>query len=475
MRKIWLCLFLMLVVTGCSKNYMAEREYYQAQKVLDSVKSTDVEAFGAKAYDPAVAAFQKVVDKYPGTPKALESLFVVSNLCLQQEKYDQAIETLRKVTVNFPDSKQQSAEALFRIGAIYDKKEEWGKAESIYWEVAEYHPLEQRGLQAPIEVIMHYAKINYPDAQKRAFQQALDQYKKTLDRIGPIQASMEVRNYVGVAYSVMGDLKAARKEWVGIANDFHDLPAAASALIPAAEASLRLQQPRAAVALYEQYLKRVTKGVTVGQMNVRLGMLYHRLGEYAKARNCYEKAAATFGPGSVQMADVELLIAKSYQAQGNWDEARKRYHALEEKYPDSIAAMQVPLMIAAYFQDLGDKATGERMLDNAIAKYKKIAADNPGTNLAQIAQRLLNDAFVRKGDWTQVMAQLDESMKRAPNAEEKGKLLLMKAMLVETRVKDKQLALKLYNEFITDYANHPLVEIAKRHQELLAKGQPVGR
>ena len=68
-----------------------------------------------------------------------------------------------------------------------------------------------------------------------------------------------------------------------------------------------------------------------------------------------------------------------------------------------------------------------------------------------------------------MISKLDEAMGKATDDEEKGKLLLMKALIVESRVKDNYSAFNLFNDFLTSYADHPLADVAKNHQEFLSK------
>jgi len=455
-------------MTGCSRSYMAEREFYKAEKIHNSVKQSDLEAQGPSAYDPAIEAYDKVTEKYPGTPKALESLFEVANLYTKQKEYAKARDSLKKVVINFSSQPERAAEARFRIAKLFEAEDEWGQAERNYWETSEYHPLEMRGLQAPIQVLLHYRGMKYTDASERIFRQILEHYENLAAELGPIEGSMRVRNYIAIANSVMGNWKEARDEWINMANDFSESESGGLALVAAAEASQKLNQQDVALSLYERYVENFPKTNLTGQMLVRIGLIYHKKKVFTEARANYEKALAVFGEDKSQVSDVNLLIGRTYQSEGQWDQASAVYSELESLYPMSPAALQVPLLRATYFESQGESEKAKEIRQEAIQYYEEISLRYPDSRLEKLAQRLIHDAQYQGADWASTLENLDEVITKTESPEKKGELLLMKAIIADKQMNDKDLALTLYDDFLRDYSDHTLAQTAKNHRELLA-------
>src|SRR5690349_4123062 len=125
-------LALSVALSGCSRSYLAEKEFFKAKKTLESIKlSAPVEAL-----EEPIAAFQHVVDRFPGTPKAMESLIAISNLRLKQKKYSEARDAMKTIVEDYSADKDRVAEARDRIGQIYQAEGNWDAAQTAYWEAA---------------------------------------------------------------------------------------------------------------------------------------------------------------------------------------------------------------------------------------------------------------------------------------------------------------------------------------------------
>src|SRR5690349_21138089 len=122
MKKSFTVLFLfgLLIFSGCRENYNAEKLYWKANKVLAGVTKAQLKAQGPQVLEPAVQAYQAVIDQYPGTPKAADSLFVIANLRVKQKKFDEAVRVLQTVVTNYSRMQDKSAEARYGIAEIYE-------------------------------------------------------------------------------------------------------------------------------------------------------------------------------------------------------------------------------------------------------------------------------------------------------------------------------------------------------------------
>ena len=207
MRHLVLLAIIGFFITGCGKNYRAEREFYNAEKVLKTIEKTAAPS----ALDAAVDAFQVVVDKYPSTNKAIESLNLISNMRLKQERFEDARAALEQIVRDFGHRQKIAGDARFRIGQIYEKEGLWDKAEKIYWDTAEFHALHSRGLYSPLHILLHYKRAKDEKGFSRVYAKTLDHFKKLAKNAKTEQErdindmiTQALKVYLNASYGVIG-------------------------------------------------------------------------------------------------------------------------------------------------------------------------------------------------------------------------------------------------------------------------------
>ncbi len=460
-----------LIVSGCRENYLAEKSFFQANHVLRSIKPADLEADPIKSLDPAIQAFQKVAEQYPTTQKAADSLFTIAKLRVKQKKYEDAIQALRKVIPNFTGRGELVPNARFFIAQLHEVQGFWQKAEKAYWETAIYHPLHARGLYAPLYIVLHYKQVKDKTGQAEAYQKAVEHYKRMLDQVGPIEASAGLRNSLALTYLAQGNLGEARTEWLAVAEQFPKSAYAPMALLTIAELSWRDKEFEQSFTDYNYFFERYPRHALAGKTAVHVGLLYAGRKEFAKAREWYDKAITQYFQKDLSgVADIKLLIGKSYQDEEFWEQAEKVYSEIETKYPITAAALQVPFMKFMHYDKIGQPEIGNKVLDEAIVHYKKLmATENRRSKMARYAEQFTISAYAQKKDWNQLLAGVDQALQKETVKEKRGRWLFLKALITENNLKDRERALTLYQDFLAQYPGHPLFNSAKNHQEILAR------
>lgn len=466
MKKILTGICCLLLLVGCSQNYQAERESWKAEQLLSGVTKTMVQEH-PEVLDPSIAAFKKVYEQFPGTGKAVESLFVISNLYLRQKKFEDAIHTLEKVIQNYSDARDRAPEARYGMAGIYEATGQWEKAEKLFWETAEYHPYHQKGLYAPVHIVLHYKKLKDIDGMALAYQKAVDFYQKMIKQTGPIQAGGSLKNYLALTQLANGNWREARDTWDALPGEFPDSPFAPMALLASGELSWKKKEAEAAAVSYETYLKNYPKHPLVRRTMVQLGMIYGVQKNFTKSREWYEKAIAD--EKNVQtVADVKLLIGQSFQDEGVWSEAEKVYQDIETNFSHTNAALQVPFMLASYYEDQGKADEAQKILDEAIGRYQALM-ESAEPRKADLAMRLQNAAYAEKGDWQKILVNFEQKFQQEKSPDRKANWFFLKAAVTEKRLQNEGAALTLYRQFLADYPNHRLAELAKARSELLLK------
>ncbi len=455
-----------LLSSGCGKNYLAEKEFYKAEKLLKSLNLAE----GLEPLDKAADAFRSVADLYPSTPKALESLRIISSIRLKQKKYEEARAALIDIIQSFTASPDTVSEARYKIAEIYEKEEKWDAAEKYYWELGEFSPLNGRGLYAPIKVLLNYKRINDEKGFERAYVRVLDHYEKLINEVGPIDASAPIRNYLAMAQMIKGDNQKALENWLSIPAQYPKSGVAPMSLLAAAELEWKNQEFAKSEALYTRFFSEYPGHPLAGRSAMTLGLAYHGKSDFSKSREWYQKALELFpdvnGP---ERSELKLLMARSYQDEVLWDEADAIYQELERDYPNTSASLQVPLMRADHYNEVGEADKSMTVLNAAIEKYAALEQGAEDPKLVSYARRFRSQALARKGSWTEIMLDIDKRMAEETTPVRKGRWLFLKGLMTQNRLQDNPKAIEIFESFISQYPGHPLENRAKSQLETLRK------
>lgn len=470
MKKAAFLLIAGLVMTGCSQSYLAEREFWKAEKVLNSISRDE----GPMALDRAADAFQKVADRYPQTPKALESLQIISNIRLRQKNFSGAREAMTQYLQRVGGVSNKAVDARFRIAQIYEMEGNWAEAEKRYWETAQFHSLHVKGLYSPVYVLSHYVQAQDLAAVEKTYVRVLDHFTKLKKEVGPIEAGAPVRNYFAMAYMVKDEWQKAVQEWTSISKDFPENAYAPMGILAAAELSWKKKNYGDAYALYGQYFEKYPDHSLVGRTAVGVGLLHLGNREFPAARDWFTRALKNyFSNDPAAQAEIKLLIGRSYHEEGLWPEASRTYEDLLANHPSSPSALQVPLQQAAYYKGIGDGKTADKILSQALVEYAKRDAEGP-EEVRNLVRRLRVTALAQKGDWETLTSDVDRYMAEETTEDKRGRWLYLKALLTKNRLKNPDEALQIYNEFLSTYPDHPLSTRAKDQIKLMASEHTAG-
>ena len=466
------------VLTGCAGEYSAEKDFYKASKIFEhaakNAKISPQEKL-ASVYAPAIHAFENLVEKYPASPKALESLFRITWMQIRLGNYREARAALQKIVSNFSQSGTSGSDARFEIGRLYELEGQWKKAEALYWETAENYPFHKKGLYAPIYILLHYENQKgdkQESAKEETFLKAKDYYESRLKKMGPIQMSAEVQNYLALLYLAHGDWQKARQVWLAASRDYPTSPASPLFLVEAADLTSQKNEAHEAIGLYRRFLKQYRNHSLAEKVTLQIGIIHLlQTKNYTQARQWLQRALDRYAGADppARQAGIKLLIGKTYQNQKQWEPAVKIYREIEQAYPTTSAALEVPLLVWLHYDSEGETEKAQAAFKQALAHYNQLAKASPQTKLAQRAKRYRNFLYGKKGDWKQVLANMDEDIASEKRAELKANWLFEKAVITEKQLQDKTKAIDFYQDFLTRFPNHRLAGVAKTRLAVLSK------
>ncbi len=223
-----------------------------------------------------------------------------------------------------------------------------------------------------------------------------------------------------------------------------------------------------AVALYERIIKKVPNSDYALAAQMQIARLYSVRKSYDKARGIYDKLIAANKGRQEVCAQALFAKAQTYQKEGNWKEALKIFHSITRDYKLSSRALAVPLYIARYYVDQGDKPYADEAYNSARSYYQKLANDYPKTRLAMLAENLILRTFMEQANWAKAAAYIE-------SRRQKYKLgvdtMLVLAKIYKDRLNEPAKARQTYEEILKKFPNDNLKTMIKKQMQDLPKEQ----
>ena len=257
MKKTVILVFICMLffLAGCGDEYPAEKLYWKAGKFSGQI-FRNPKGTPSSQYEKAIAAFRKVVRKYPDSKNAREAQLKIGELYVAWENFPQAIKEFEKAIQKYPGNTILCSTAQFAIGACYEKQENWKEALVAYRKLFSDYKNTPLGIQVPLYIAQYYQRNEKNKEANKAFRQAIKDYKKIVKDHPNSKIAYVVQDYIVVCY---GSLKQWRKAINSLEKFFKDYPespkAAQSLLTIAGIYRNQLKEPQKAIAIYRQFLK----------------------------------------------------------------------------------------------------------------------------------------------------------------------------------------------------------------------------
>ena len=190
---------LLVVGGGCSASYNGERLFWHAQQLQRTIVK-DPQHLSAPALEKAIAAFRQVIEQAPGTVWAPRAALAIGGLQAVQKHYDQAREVYTSVLQNYTQYPPLCLKARMALALIAQAEGKWEAAVKAYEELADYHPWDPPGLEAPLAIGMGYEKRGQHAQAVEAYEHAKHRYTKLIHEAPTPQFAMEAKAYLGLTH-----------------------------------------------------------------------------------------------------------------------------------------------------------------------------------------------------------------------------------------------------------------------------------
>ena len=369
-------------------------------------------------YQEAVDQAHLVLDKYPNSPVIAQAVYLKANAFDQLGYDEQAIAAYREVrdlydrmfellrgsfregkNVDFEDYRQLFETSSLRVAEIFRKTNQY---ENAYKElIAAQETAEERFYKAKVQMRMG---DNYLEWER--YENAYNTYNQVIELYSDTPYPSSAQYYKGEARYYGGDFAEARKEYLGVLENYPD-----------SDTDLR------AAALYTA------------------AWSSEKLGEAEEALKHYSRVVESFSR-SDQAPRCLLRIAWLNQEKQNIPEALKAYESISQNYPDSRE-------VADAYYGLGRLYREEGRLDEAIDAFSKVGRDARETYIAALIEAAnIHIKEGRSAEGKQLLGELLEGVTGDPGLEARAHFQMAQLDLNNKNYLD---ALNRYTLVIEDY------------------------
>ncbi len=341
-------------LTGCSRQYSAEKLYWQAGQTARKVQAEkkDKEAkLSSEEIEVIINAYRKVVEKCPLTPPAARAQLIITQAYLSQEEFEKAQQELIKIT---QDYRNMAPQARFMVGSIYEQQGDWDKAVIEYEKVMDLYGATTPGLQTPIYIAKHYQEENQSTKADDAYSEAARRYKQNITDYSGTSLEPALRNYLGMTYYHQGKWTDAVDVWQGIARDYPNSLFSFQLPLFIAEHYLKEEQVPKAEKLFAESIERYQKIIEEN-------------------------------PNTPPAITAQDFISRSYLLQKKWDKAAGSLKTFITNYPDDPRTVICLFTLGTiYGEKLNEPEEANRIYKDLIEKY-------PENRLAKVVNKILDN------------------------------------------------------------------------------------
>ncbi len=176
LRKYLIGTILVLITTGCGGDYLAEKMYWQANRLYEKIITSSTPVSKSE-YQRVVNAYQKIIDTYPQWNNIPMVQFFIGQVYLEQKDFTNAEKHFIKLVRKYPSEIEVCSKALFSIGTCREKKGDWENALKLYNQLLIDYPWTEYGLIVPLHIAQYYQERKNQYQSTIAYEKAIQYYR----------------------------------------------------------------------------------------------------------------------------------------------------------------------------------------------------------------------------------------------------------------------------------------------------------
>ena len=453
------------------QQFEIEKLFFQAEKATDRIMINPRIA-ASTDYSEAISLYRQVVREAEGLPDnpwlnslCKQSFANMAQLEVMQEHVEAAVEVYQEILKRYPPDDEAALAARLGLASLYERSFAYHEAVENYSVllptlVSKIDP--QNPQSYLLAIPFQYARLHRLEADRNralsAYEQAAATYEQIMHRWPNSKAAMQS---VNLLITILADLQ----KW-------DRLNALLDAQIKASQQSeylprflyLKAQllhkwmnKPDLALSQFQGLLAKYPDHEITPSIQLGIALIYMDQANYDKARELLTAITEKHRRDRPALAaHAHEQIARSFELQGNWEQALNDYRWLAKQYEGQPSALTAPLQIARYYTERNNPVLAEKAYAEAVEYYQAIVNKYPKSMVAALAQEQIANCFVVQEKWQEAVTATSKIADVMNNNVGHISTYLLLGKIYET-TNQRELAAKVYKEFMAKFPKHPLV------------------
>lgn len=211
---------------------------------------------------------------------------------------------------------------------------------------------------------------------------------------------------------------------------------------------------------YQAFIKKYPDSALVPPVQILIGRVYLTKGDYARAREQFEKIIKIYKDKPNVGVEAAADIGRTYALENNSEMVLKNYERVKNEFPLTPIGMQAPLILAKYHSERGDVEKTQAAFDAAITHFKKIIKDNPDSTIEFNALRSLGATYLASKKFDEAVNTFGTILLKFPqrkylNSARINTLVKTINTVSVVELQDYERPIKIYSTFIKKHPEHP--------------------
>jgi tetratricopeptide (TPR) repeat protein len=206
-----------------------------------------------------------LLDDYPDCELASQVLLALASNANRRGQVDEALGYLDRIVNEHRADPQTASQSLLGRGRLLESNGRWQEALDTYRSIPIQFPVSEGALQAPLEIVLHYARAGDDEAAKAALSQAESDYQDFIVRYPPGSLTEIAREHLAQTLMLQDKFDPAIMELIKLGDALTGTPKGASSLLTAARiACIELADTTRAIEILDHVAK-IYARATVGK------------------------------------------------------------------------------------------------------------------------------------------------------------------------------------------------------------------
>jgi soluble lytic murein transglycosylase len=337
-------------------------------------------AFNEKNWDLSRQLSAELRERYPNSVWFHQTELLRAKIDLAEQKYSQAIATLRALRAIRGVRNDIASESLHLEAQAYEAQGDLSQAYSLYQELRESFPLsrwtpaakkEQNRIEEqypdlfPVNTIQSLSDEADQLVRERDYGAAEILYKKLLNNVTEADLRLAFMAKLAGLYLSVRKRDEAIPILEQIARDYPETTEAPKALYHIGQILWNRNDNARALDYFKLIMERYPTTSYVERARFAAGHIYESTGQQAEAIHFYSSLSTQF-PNSPVRDDATWQLAWVYYRSGDLQQAATTFKSLAAQSPEGIYRMAALYWQARAAEKLGDQETAKRLFQQIV-------------------------------------------------------------------------------------------------------------